>query len=65
MFAVIRLTYYYEKIRKNKWIAADWAGNRPEVYASNYNSGQGTLEQTAKEIVADFYAIEPGPSLAA
>ena len=60
------LTYYYEKVRKNKWIAADWAGNRPEVYASHYNSKvKGTLEQTAKEIVADFYAIEPGPSLAA
>ena len=60
------LTYYFERVRKNKFIAADWAGNRPEVYKSHYNSKvKGTLKQTTEEIVADFYSIEPGPSLAA
>lgn len=60
------LTFYYEKVHKNKWIAAEWAGNDPAVYRKHYNAKvKGTLDQSPEEQVAEFYAIEPGPSLAA
>ena len=60
------LTYYYEKVGKNKHIAAEWAGNDPSVYEEHYNHKiKGTLDKTEEEIVADFYAIEPSPVLAA
>ena len=60
------LTYYYELVGKNKWIAAEWAGNSPEIYKRNYNAKiKGTFSKTPEEIVADFYEIVPGPQLAA
>jgi integrase len=60
------LTFYYEKVNKNKWVAAEWAGNDPAVYRKHYNAKvKGTLDQTPEEQVEEFYSIEPGPCLAA
>ena len=60
------LTYYYERVEKNKFIAAEWAGNEPAVYKKHYNAKvKGTIEKDPEQVVAEFYAIEPGPSLAA
>ena len=43
------LTFYYERVHKNKWIAAEWAGNDPAVYRKHYNAKiRGTLEKAPR-----------------